>query len=291
VTASASWRALGTTVSVLVAAAEALEPARALVAEELERVDRACSRFRADSELVRVNRAGGRPVVISEAFAEALRAALRVAEATGGSVVPTLGRSLRALGYDRDFGAGLDERGSASPVRVRGTVRLDGRIVALTGGAELDLGATAKALAADRAAKRVTAATGAGVLVNLGGDIALAGPAPAGGWSVQVGDEPEGPVIALRGGALATSSTAIRAWRRGGERRHHIIDPATGMSCAAVWRTATVAAATCVDANAAATAAIVRGADAPEWLEERALPGRLVAPDGTVIRVAGWPAE
>jgi thiamine biosynthesis lipoprotein len=293
---SASWRALGTTVSILVAPHGALGPARDALEAELARIDAACSRFRADSELIRVNRAGGRPVQVGPALIEALEEALAVARATGGAVVPTAGRSLRALGYDRDFGAGLRAPRQLRIVAPAGAaaVRIDrvAGTVALADGAELDLGATAKALAADRAARSAHALTGAAVLVNLGGDIAIAGDAPDGGWRVHVSDDhaaaldAPGQTIALAGGGLATSSTTVRRW---GDATHHIVDPATGHSCAVAWRTVSVAAATCVGANAAATAAIVRGREAAAWLAARALPSRLVAPDGAVTRVAGWP--
>jgi thiamine biosynthesis lipoprotein len=294
VVASASWRAFGTTVSVLVADAEALASARRALAAELDRIDGACSRFRADSDLVRVNRAGGRPVAVGPALIEALDVALRVAAATGGAVVPTAGASLRALGYDRDFGAGLSApRRRFRPAAALSAVQLDraAGTIAVTDGDELDLGATAKALAADRAARAVYALTGTGVLVNLGGDIAVAGTAPAGGWRVRVTEDHAGPggeTVAIASGGLATSSTTVRRW---GSERHHIVDPATGCSCAVVWRTASVAAATCVAANAAATAAIVRGRDAPAWLSAQRLPSRLVGAGGGVERLAGWPAR
>jgi thiamine biosynthesis lipoprotein len=132
------------------------------------------------------------------------------------------------------------------------------------------------------------------VLVNLGGDIALAGPAPAGGWAVRVADDhrapPEAPgqVLALDSGALATSSTTVRRW---GEGAHHIIDPRSGLPACSPWRTVSVAAATCVDANTASTAAVVLGDDAPAWLEANGLPARLVDDAGEARAVAGWPRE
>ena len=168
-------------------------------------------------------------------------------------------------------------------------------------GTALDLGATAKALAVDRAATAIAAATGAGVLVNLGGDLAAAGPLPPAGWPVRLTDDlaradatrPDrhGPVVRMHGGGLATSSTAVRRWRRGGETRHHVLDPRTGLPAEPVWRTVTVTAATCVDANTASTAAIVRGRGAPDWLTALGLPSRLVDAVGAVTRVAGWPAD
>jgi FAD:protein FMN transferase len=295
--ACAAWRALGTTASILVDEAAALAEARRELEVELARIDEACSRFRDDSDLMRVNRAGGRAVAVSPALIEALELALQVARDTGGAVLPTLGRHLRALGYDRDFAAGLPAPRAPRilPPAAIEAIALDraAGTVALADGAELDLGATAKALAADRAARAAHARTGAAVLVNLGGDIAVAG-APEGGWHVRVTDDHAAPAdapgqtVAIAAGGLATSSTTVRRW---GDGRHHIVDPATGRSCAIVWRTASVAAADCVAANAAATAAIVRGDEAPAWLAARALPSRLVAADGRVVAVAGWPSE
>ena len=128
------------------------------------------------------------------------------------------------------------------------------RIVVLPAGARLDLGATAKAWAADRSAGRLAEALGCGVLVSLGGDIAVAGEAPPGGWRVRFQDvtgrpeePPVGPsaVVAIRGGGLATSSTMARRWRRGGDVLHHILDPRTGLPAPPCWRTVSVAAATC----------------------------------------------
>ena len=72
---------------------------------------------------------------------------------------------------------------------------------------------------------------------------------------------------------------------------HHIIDPFTGEPVASPWRTVSVAAADCADANIAATAAIVRGERAPRWLAELGLPARLVAREGKVVTVGQWPRE
>jgi thiamine biosynthesis lipoprotein len=164
-------------------------------------------------------------------------------------------------------------------------------------GVTLDLGATAKALCADRAATAIHATTGTGTVVSLGGDLSVAGPAPTGGWIIRVTHDhaapPEagGAMVSVRSGGLATSSTSVRRWVRGGQALHHLIDPATGAPAAEYWRTVTVAAASCVDANIASCAAIIMGAAAPEWLGACELPARLVAPGGRVTTVAGWPAE
>jgi FAD:protein FMN transferase len=164
-------------------------------------------------------------------------------------------------------------------------------------GAQLDLGATAKARAADRCAAAIAGQLGCGVLVSLGGDIAVAGPVPAGGWRIRVtddhaaGPDAAGQTVSIRSGGLATSSTTVRAWARDGRRMHHIVDPATGEPARSCWRTVSVAAGSCTDANAASTAAIVRGAAAIGWLQDLSLPARLVREDGSVAVIAGWPDE
>lgn len=296
--AVATWPALGSTATVI-AAAGVLAAARAEVELELAAIDAACSRFREDSELTRVNRAGGRAVAVGPLLAEAIATALRVAAATDGLVDPTVGRALMLAGYDRDYAL---LRPSHAPLRVVAapgwrTVALDRRAgtVRVPAGVAIDLGASAKALAADRAAARAAHRVGGGVLVNLGGDVAVAGATPAGGWRVHLcedhraGPDAPGQTIRIHGGGVATSSTTTRRWRRAGREMHHVIDPASGQPAAEVWRTVSVAAASCVDANAASTAAIVRGRGALAWLERLGLPARLVAADGTVAISAGWP--
>jgi FAD:protein FMN transferase len=297
-----SFPALGTTATLLVTGDDPamLALARLVLEDELAVMDAACSRFRPDSELIAANRAAGRPVQVSELLAEAITVALRAARLTDGAVDPTVGGQLCALGYDRTFAE------LAPPARLPAAVPAPGwRVVAFdpdtrtlctSAGTSLDLGATAKALAADRAAVRCSRATGRGVLVNLGGDIRMTGPPPAGGWRVGIDDDHRGPgtpqaTVTLVGGALATSGTAVRSWRCGTRSVHHIVDPRTGGNPPPVWRTISVTAATCVDANTAATAAIVFGAAAPQWLQAHGLPARLVAVDGAVTRVAGWPPD
>jgi thiamine biosynthesis lipoprotein len=347
------WHALGTSVLVRVTHADALEPARGAVEHELRAIDDAASRFRADSELTRLNAAGGRRVPVSPLLIEALEAGVRAAELTDGAVDPTLGDALVLAGYVRDwrelepaqstppqgaseldtdgFGGGarpslpLDDgfgRGARHPRRLDdgpsgGEPRRPRRLVLsarrtrawesielgdalptarLSAGIRVDLGATAKALAADRAARAATQETGVGVLVSLGGDIATAGPPPGSGWLVHVTDDHRSPptapgqTIAISAGGLATSSTTVRRWIHAGRTMHHILDPRDGQPVERSWRTVSVAAATCLDANIAATAAIVLGSAAPAWLADHRLPARLVARDGRVDTVGDWPA-
>ena len=300
-----TFAALGTFATLLVADPEALRPARDLLTAELAAIDAACSRFRPDSELFRACAAGGRPVPVSPLFAEALGVALAAARLTGGDVDPTCGRTLVRLGYAGDFALA---RRDESPLRlppVRGgawaAVRLDAARgeVTVPDGVLLDLGATAKALAADRAAAAIAAAVGCGVLINLGGDISVAGLCPPGGWLVGVADDASfdtstdsvrtAQAVLIQDGGLATSSVLGRAWRRGEMTVHHIVTPATGLPAETCWRTVTVAAESCVDANIAATAAILRAERAVGWLASLGLPARLVRHDGGIVTVASWP--
>lgn len=298
--AGASWPALGSTAAVAVTEPAELDAARRAVEDELGEIDAACSRFRDDSELVRLNAARGEPIRVSRLLFDAIAVALRAARATRDLVDPTVGASMDAIGYDRDFGAISRDGPPIQPLPAAGwrSVRLDPAklTVQLPQGVRLDLGSTAKAWAADRAVARAGRAVswGTGVLVSLGGDIAVAG-APPHGWPIAIaddhGDGAADTTIAVDAGGLATSSTAVRRWRRGGQAMHHIVDPATGRPVATPWRTVSVAAASCADANAASTAALVLGVPAPDWLAALGLPARLVGVQGHVTLVGGWPVE
>lgn len=298
-----AFPALGTTAVVITTDPDESDVAVAAVMGEVAAVDRACSRFRPDSELAALNRAGGVAVAASPVLLAALQAAVRAAQLTEGLVDPSVGSVIRVLGYDRDFAlvtptgppvvvtaAAVPGWRSIEVDRQAGTARV-------APGVSLDLGATAKAWAADRAAAAAAAACRSGVLVSLGGDVAVAGTPPTGGWRVRVTDhhaaDPGAPgqTVALNSGGLATSGTTARRWRRGGRHVHHIVDPTTGFSASGPWRTVSVAADTCVDANTASTAAIILGERAREWLEARRLPARLVSTNDEVVRTGGWPYD
>jgi thiamine biosynthesis lipoprotein len=296
-----SLRVWGMTGRLVLTDARHMETAWRALEAEITAMGAACDRFRPDSELSRVNAAEGRAVRVSALFAETLGHALEVAGATGGTVDPTVGGALVSAGYDRDL-AEVRRRVRApyaAPRPVAGwpVVELADQVVRVPRGVMLDLGATAKAFAADRAASRAASATGCGVLVGLGGDIAVSGPVRPGGWRIRVSDDHRagpsepGQAVTITEGGLATSSSTVRRWRRGGRWLHHIMDPATGAPAGSHWRTVSVAAASCLDANAAATAAMVKGRGADDWLADRALPARLVRLDGTVVTVAGWPFD
>jgi len=298
--------ALGTSVRVAVWPPGHLRQVVGAVNRELADLDLQASRFRPDSEISGIHAVGGGTVEVSDGLAEVIAVALAAARWTGGLVDPTVGAAICALGYDRDFAAISAEEGTTVPVPVSvpgwRSLRQAGRLLTLPEGVLIDLGATAKGVGADRAASAaIRAVNGGGVLVSIGGDMAMAGQPPHGGWPVLVADDHRQEdragtainpvqVVRLTAGALATSSVSCRSWMRGGRRLHHILDPRTGMPAVGPWRTVSVAAASCAEANAAATAGVIAGAHASSWLAGRGLPARLVRHDGDVLMVGDWPA-
>ncbi len=298
-----SLKALGTTAVVAVTDPCRADNAERVLRQELERIDITCSRFRDDSELSSLNRCGGDARRVSPLLFEAIRVALEVAERTRGAVDPTVGRALVAIGYDRDF----DEVAKDVSPLVQSAQRAPGwelvqldrrdRSVRMAADVQLDLGASAKALSADIAAARIAEQLRCGVLVSVGGDVSVAGDAPGGGWAIGIALDSSTPsaaadqVVAIEGGGLASSSIAVRAWRRGARSLHHIVDPGTGEPADAYWTLVSATGETCVEANAASTASIVWGARALRELEEIGSPARLVRHDGLVVTVNGWPED
>lgn len=297
----ARWDVWGTYAFLAVADPDRLTAASRIAHRVLADADVACSRFRDDSDLSRVNRSPGSWVPAGPLLVAAVDVALRAAEVTDGLVDPCLGRTLVSLGYDRDFGLLHDRPVDGPGLHVEPPpfgawrdVRLAEDAVRIPDGVALDLGATAKAWAADLVAETVVEELGCAVVVSLGGDLRVLGPdrAVPASWPVQVAEHPgqvaDGPVVSVTGG-LATSSTLVRRWRTASGTRHHLLDPRTGLPVGSGLRTVTAAGGTSVAANTASTAALVLGADAPDWLETHGVAARLVHADGAVTHVGGWP--
>jgi len=241
-----------------------------------EQRDAVFSRFRAGSELNAVN-AGRGARLVTPLFSRMVEAALRAREQTGGLVDPTLGAALEAAGYDRDFAALGSSVEPPSPAEAPGHVELYGRVLVLGRGVKLDLNGVVKAVAVDDALRLLS---GPG-FVAAGGDLATRD-------EVDVA-LPGGGAVRLVSGGLATSGRTKRRWARGGEEQHHLIDPATGRPSASPWEEVTVCGATCLAADVAAKAAFLLGEEGPDWLDQRALPGRFVA-DGRAYENASWRA-
>ena len=282
------FTAMGTTIEILLEAPDgcAARAAASRARDEFTRLEAQLSRFRADSELSRLNRL--RHLRAGPDLARVVRAALALRRLTGGRFDPTVGRAVRACGYDTTFAdIDRDDPRSLPPGGAAdGVVALaDDGWIGLGPGTDLDLGAIAKGDAADRACA-IAGAAGP-CLVNAGGDVAVSGPRAEGPWPVGIHAQGGGIVLHLERGALATSGTDRRRWRRGGREAHHAIAPATGLPAVTDLVRATAVAATCAEADALATALLVAGADdgarlADEW----GVPAALVSRDGR-LRLAG----
>ena len=251
--------------------------------EEIRRLERILSRFRADSELSRLN-AGGELEAGDDLLA-VVRLALEARQQTAGRFDPTVHDALVAAGYDRSFEELAGDGAWSDAAPAGGNVRVHGRRIALDRGVRLDLGGIGKGYAVDRAVARL-AGVGA-CLVNAGGDLAVAGVPPGGVWPVGL-ETPGGEItLGVAEGALATSGRDRRRWRAGGEERHHLIDPATGRPAESDLVTVTVAARTAVEAEVAAKALFLAGErDAAAEADALGLPALLVTADGRV-RFAG----
>ncbi len=295
---AASFAAIGTTHHILATRADVLDDAVGIAKGHLDALDRACSRFRPDSEVSRLAAAAatepasflGSPMLVD--YLEAARFAARI---SGGLVDFTVGSAVISSGYDAD----LDEVRARTEFRqsvpgvVAGwqSVEVAGSRITTPAGVVLDFGATAKAHAADMIARLLALQLPGSFLVNLGGDLATSGPTPDGGWrvGVEAADGSIRQVISITNQAVATSSTQLRTWATDTGRAHHIIDPRTGRTAVPAWGQVTCVAVTALEANTASTAAIVLGEDAVGWLSDNGVAARLERPDGSVAYTTGWP--
>ena len=298
-----SFRAIGTTATVVVPDERDVDAAARILAAQLEELDRACSRFRQDSELQVVHARAGVPVEVGELLFEALRVAVDAAERTGGAVDPTIGNAIAALGYDAD----LDEvqarppapPPALGPVAGYAHVQLNPaeRTVRIPRGVRLDLGSTAKALAADRAAAAIARTIGCGRVGQPRRRRGGVGCRPAGGWSIGIARESAATadqveqVVAITSGGLASSATSVRTWKAGDRDVHHILDPRTGDTAEPYWVLVSATGGSCVEANLVTTAAIVWGPEALTHLAGFEQSVRLVRSDGKVFSVNGWPLD
>lgn len=282
--AAVQWDLWTMTARLVVDDGAALAEAARLLHGYLATVEDAASRFRDDSEVCRLAASPAERHEVSRLLGDMLAAALVAAEVSGGRVDPTVGTVLSALVRPAPaVRASMRRRATWRDVQVQGSV------VRMPPGTLLDLGATGKAFAVDRAAQMLAREVGCGVLVSLGGDLRTAGE-PHAPWTVLVRDGEEEPAVVVdlaADAAVATSSSLHRT--TGPEHVPHIIDPLSGHSVGKPWRTVSVAADTCVEANTWSTAALVAGSDAPDLLASTGLPARLVAADGSVRYLGEWP--
>jgi thiamine biosynthesis lipoprotein len=265
----------------------------------VEELERRWSRFLPDSEVTRINERAGRAVRVSADTVELVRTAIEGARRTAGRFDPTVLGSMLRAGYDRSFER-LDRGSPAgrSPLR-NGVEGIDvdpgASTVALPRGVGFDPGGIGKGLAADKLVAVLLAGGARGASANIGGDLRVRGDSPGGeAWVVAI-EHPtrSGPavVVALRDGAVATTTRARRTWGPPREGRHHLIDPATGRPAWTGLLSATAIAAEGWQAEVAAKAAFVGGAaDGLSALEGLGAEGLLIDDRGRVLRTTGLEA-
>jgi FAD:protein FMN transferase len=296
--ASRTWQAWSCTVRLTVDDPVVLGAAAGALKALMDRVDKAASRFRSDSELSAVNTRAGSMVPVSRLLVDLVDVSLVAASMTGGAVDPTVGAAVVAAGYDSD----IETVRTRLPKATRPTgpapgwqqVRLN-RKVAMVGipkGTSLDLGATAKAWTADRAALVLSKRHGCAVLVEIGGDLRAAG-TPIEPWVIRVAEREgeSGVAVTLAHGGLTTSTRTARSWATPSGHAHHVIDPRTGRPADGRWRTASVWAPTALRANTFSTALVATGDAAFGRLTLAGHPARLIADDGEITELSGWPAK
>jgi thiamine biosynthesis lipoprotein len=292
------FRAMGTTVEVLLPH-ESVASCAHRVRQLFDEWEASLSRFRPTSDLSRLNRTTGRPVLVSALLSAVLGAALDAAMATGGLYDPTLLAQLLELGYDRSFEQVPDVRPDRphDPQPGGGWRRIQfnraARVVTLPPGVAVDLGGIAKGMAVDAALRALQHEGVASAMISAGGDLGVLGlPPDASAWVLAVEGTASRPVVSLQRGAMATSGRTHRRWKIGQVERHHLIDPRTGEPAQSGLATATVVAGRCAQAEVAAKVAFLLGREeGARFLLERGVAGLLVDGEGTLVPVGAWPSE
>lgn len=261
----------------------------------VELCERRWSRFLPASELARMNRAAGLPVLLPRDTYELVAGAVECWSLSAGLFDPTVLRALEAAGYDDSF-----ERASrtARPTTRSpgcGGIVLDDELGAVTlpHGVALDLGGIAKGHTADVTATMLLDHGMLGALVNLGGDIRARGVAPTeDGWLIGIADPFDGALdletVRVADGGVTTSTVLRRRWRDGDVELHHLIDPRTGRPSTSSIVSATIIAETAAWAEVTAKVALIAGPeDAAAIVRAAGATGLLVHADGEVTRLDG----
>jgi thiamine biosynthesis lipoprotein len=267
-------------------------------AELLDHLERCWSRFLPDSDITRLNLAGGQPRRVDHTTITLLLAMVDAWRATDHRFDPSTLPALLAAGYRSSIDdprrvtvlpSGALHVGGFDAVDVSlddVEIDIERNEVRLPPGLAIDAGGIGKGLAADLAVLRALDAGADGALIGIGGDLSMGGHPPVGGWLVEI-EHPDGPnlgTVTVTGGGVATSSTRSRRWRQGDDERHHVIDPWTGEPSTTDLATVTVVARAGWLAEAHATEAILAGSDhVIDTLDRHELSGVAIAADGRVL--------
>ena len=265
--------AMGCPCAIALEGPDAAATAAAAIAE-VERLERAYSRYRSDSIVSAINQAAqrGGMIDVDDETAALIDFAFELHHRSGGLFDITSGL-LRRLWNDEVTEPpaahalaailekiGLDKVGWTRP-----------RLAFAQAGMELDLGGLAKEYAADRAAALCRSLGATRGIIDLGGDLALFGANPDGSpWRIGVAD-PSHPSRAAATlfvpgcGGVATSGDYRRFWQFGGRRYGHILNPRTGWPVEGLL-SVTVVSGNCLEAGAVSTIAILKGEEGARWL-------------------------
>jgi FAD:protein FMN transferase len=311
--ATNQWHAFGTTVSVAVTDSEHLTGVRAACDDVLGALYATLSPHE-ESDLVRANRAAGAWVPVDPLLVRLLTAAGRVGTVTSGLIpesdgwartgIDTEGAIQVRPGHELDlsplakaFAADLvvgvvpDRTGASLIVSVGNHIA-----VGRPAGAEphrWQVGVSERPLS-EQEAQRARVTGGATDRAGLRRQAALRrADRAADPGRARLGDldRPNSEIVGLESGALATSSASTPRRRLRTTSDYQLLSPGKGSALDPLWHTASVCAPACVDACGASLAAIALGEQAPAWLWEHDLPARLVAADGRVLRLSGWPSR
>jgi FAD:protein FMN transferase len=292
------FRAMNTAVQVLVVGGDDRAGHRA--EREVREREARWSRFLAGSELSLLNRAGGKPVIVSPDTYALVSQAIDAYHLTGGAFDPTVLACLQAAGYDRSFELLATGPEPSGRVAAPGPAGIElhpvtGAVV-VPAGVGLDLGGIAKGAAADAVVTELMNSGVEGCCVNIGGDLRVTGRAPdSGPWVVELdcpgADERHRRQLALTEGAVCTSTVLRRCWAGpagGPTTEHHLRHPATGEPLRTGLWSVSVVAATATQAEVLTKAAFVAGSHgAPELLAHFEVTGVLVLDGGQVVALEG----
>jgi FAD:protein FMN transferase len=289
-----AWDAMGTTCRVALVGPDA-DQAAAWARAELARLEGLWSRFLPDSDVQRLNGAGGKPVAVATETISLVAEALTWWHATEGRFDPTVLDAVVAAGYDRDLrtGHGPIRAGEPTPGAARILIDAGAGTITLPAGVRIDLGGIGKGRAVDLLVDGLAHLPGG--LVDLGGDLRVWGRSSdeEPGWPIAVEDLRDGSTTAVLGlaeGAVATSSVLRRQWSDGVRRAHHLIDPATGRPARGELVTVTVLAGSAAAAEVIAKHALLSGsiAGATAVVGRHGTPALLVPAAGPPVPVGGF---
>lgn len=259
------------------------------------RYENLLSRTIPESDVGRINAAGGETVTVDPETAQILTRALEISRMTGGDFCVTIA-PLTSLW---DFSSGSqrmptqEERLAALPLVDDSKLVVEGNQVTLPAGMQIDLGGIAKGYIADQLAEMCEYRSH-GALLNFGGNVYVTGSKPDGSlYRVGVRDPKNTAsslaILSMGPGTVVTSGVYERCFEKDGVFYHHILDPETGLPAETDLTSATIVGQNSMDADALATALIVMGKEeALAFCQEHGLDAMLIDGEDQVYCTEGF---